>query len=229
MPDPRRDTPRTDQILADPRLREARDRLGARLVKEAVAAAQQRCRAGEIGPADVADEAVAALPARATTLRRVVNATGVLVHTNLGRAPLSRAAVDAVSTAAGDPYCAAHNAENAAHLGGVPTAKVEALSQFRASPLFTPAERAALELATAAGACPPCVTDAHFSELRKHYSEDAATEIVAVLALLGWLNRWNVTLATRLEDEALAFAMKHLAPSGWTPGIHADTMPGSTK
>ncbi|MBH0120291.1 L-seryl-tRNA(Sec) selenium transferase [Rhodococcus sp. CX] len=101
MPDPRRDTPRTDQILADPRLREARDRLGARLVKEAVAAAQQRCRAGEIGPADVADEAVAALPARATTLQRVVNATGVLVHTNLGRAPLSRAAVDAVSTAAG--------------------------------------------------------------------------------------------------------------------------------
>lgn len=135
----------------------------------------------------------------------------------------------AVSTAAGDPYCAAHNAENAAHLGGVPTAKVEALSQFRASPLFTPAERAALELASAAGACPPRVTDAHFSELRKHYSEDAATEIVAVLALLGWLNRWNVTLATRLEDGALAFAMKHLAPSGWTPGIHADTMPGSTK
>ena len=129
-----------------------------------------------------------------------------------------------VSTAAGDAYCAAHNAENAAHLAGVPGAKVEALSQFRTSPLYSPAERAALELADAAGACPPRVTDAHFTELRKHHSEDGAAEIVAVLALLGWLNRWNMTLATRIEDEALAFARKHLAASGRTPGAHADTI-----
>jgi len=129
-----------------------------------------------------------------------------------------------VSTAAGDPYCAAHNAENAAHIAGVPIAKVEALSRFQTSPLFTPAERAALEIASAAGACPASVTDAHFVELGKHYSEDAATEIVAVISLLGWLNRWNVTLATRLEDQAMAFAAKHLAPSGWTPGAHADTI-----
>jgi len=129
-----------------------------------------------------------------------------------------------VSTAAGDPYCAAHNAENAAHIAGVPIAKVEALSQFRASPLYTPAERAALELAAAAGACPPGVTDDHFARLKKYWSEDAAAEIVAVIALLGWLNRWNITLATRIEDQAMAFAQKHLAPSGWTPGTHADTI-----
>jgi uncharacterized peroxidase-related enzyme len=129
-----------------------------------------------------------------------------------------------VSTAAGDPYCAAHNAENAAHIAGVPVAKVEALSRFAESPLFSPAERAALELAAAAGACPPRVTDAHFVGLKKYYSEDAAAEIVAVISLLGWLNRWNITLATRIEDEALAFARKHLAPSGWTPGVHADTI-----
>src|SRR5262245_7623961 len=78
-----------------------------------------------------------------------------------------------VSTAAGDPYCAAHNAENAAHIAGVPLAKVEALAQFRASPLYSPAERAALELASAAGARPANVTDAHFIEIRKHYGEDA--------------------------------------------------------
>jgi uncharacterized peroxidase-related enzyme len=117
-----------------------------------------------------------------------------------------------VSRACGDSYCAAHNAENAAHIGGVALEKVEALPQFRASPLFTPAERAALELAQAAGGCPPAVTDAHFAELRKHYSEDAVVEIVSVIALLGWLNRWNMTLATPLEREAAAFARRHLAP-----------------
>ena len=116
-----------------------------------------------------------------------------------------------VSQACGDSYCAAHNAENAAHIADVPLEKVEALPRFRASPLFTPAERAALELARAAGACPPAVTDAHFSELRQHYSENAIIEIVSVIALLGWLNRWNMTLATPLEREAAAFARRHLA------------------
>jgi alkylhydroperoxidase family enzyme len=130
-----------------------------------------------------------------------------------------------VSSACGDPYSAAHNAENAAHIAHVPIGKVEALPQFRTSPLFTPAERAALGLALAAGSCPSVVTDAHFVELRKHYSEDAIIEIVAVIALLGWLSRWNATLATRLEDEALAFARRHLAPSGWAPGVHAGTPP----
>jgi len=127
-----------------------------------------------------------------------------------------------VSRACGDPYCAAHNAENAAHIAGVPLDKVEALPQFRTSPLFTPAERAALDLAQAAGGCPPTVTDAHFTELRNHYGENAIIEIVSVIALLGWLNRWNVTLATPLEAEAAAFASRHLARSGWTPGVHGE-------
>jgi len=132
-----------------------------------------------------------------------------------------------VSAAAGDPYCAAHNAENAAHIAEVAAGKIEALPQFRSSPLYTAAERAALELAHAAGSCPPRVTDEHFAELKKYYSEDAVTEIVAVISLLGWLNRWNITLATRIEGEALAFAEKHLAPSGWTPGVHADNIADS--
>ena len=61
--DPRRAVPRTDQVLADPRLRAAVERLGRDLVKQAVVAAQQRARAGELAPADVADAAVATLPA----------------------------------------------------------------------------------------------------------------------------------------------------------------------
>jgi L-seryl-tRNA(Ser) seleniumtransferase len=93
--------PRTDLLLADPRLAAAEHRLGRALVKAAVGRAQQRARDGQIGPDEVADAAVAELPAHATALTPVINATGVLVHTNLGRAPLSAAAVDAIAAAAG--------------------------------------------------------------------------------------------------------------------------------
>jgi L-seryl-tRNA(Ser) seleniumtransferase len=96
-----RTIPRTDQLLADPRMAAAQRRLGRDLVKAAIARAQQRARNAEITPGQVADAAVAELPSSAASLTPVINATGVLVHTNLGRAPLSAAARAAVATAAG--------------------------------------------------------------------------------------------------------------------------------
>ncbi|MEJ5945067.1 L-seryl-tRNA(Sec) selenium transferase [Pseudokineococcus basanitobsidens] len=93
--------PRTDAVLAAPELAEPQRRLGRALVKETVGRVQQRVRSGEVAPDDVVREVVATLPASAASLRPVLNATGVLLHTNLGRAPLSAAAVEALSAAAG--------------------------------------------------------------------------------------------------------------------------------
>jgi len=102
-PGNRRSIPRTDLLLADPRIQAAEGRLGRPLVKAAIARAQARARSAEISTDldTVADAAVAELPATAASIAGVVNATGVLVHTNLGRAPLSQAARDALAAAAG--------------------------------------------------------------------------------------------------------------------------------
>jgi L-seryl-tRNA(Ser) seleniumtransferase len=99
-PDPRRRIPRTDLVLADPLLAGAAARFGRPQVKDAVGRAQERARRGEIAPEDVVTAAAAELAA-APGLRPVINATGVVLHTNLGRAPLSAAAIDAVTAAAG--------------------------------------------------------------------------------------------------------------------------------
>ncbi|MEV5953098.1 L-seryl-tRNA(Sec) selenium transferase [Streptomyces sp. NPDC051987] len=99
--DVRRRVPRTDVLLREPRLAEAARLLGAPVVKAAVREAQERARAGRVAPQDVAGAALALLPDTACGLRPVINATGVLLHTNLGRAPLSDAARRAVAGAAG--------------------------------------------------------------------------------------------------------------------------------
>ena len=88
-------------MLAEPRVAKAAENLGRPLVKAAVTAAQERVRAGELAPQAVVDAVLDALPAAATALRPVLNATGVLLHTNLGRAPLSAAARAAIELAAG--------------------------------------------------------------------------------------------------------------------------------
>jgi len=126
------------------------------------------------------------------------------------------------SRAAGCQYCMAHTAGHALH-SGLDAAKLAAVWEYRTSPLFNAAERAALDVALAAGQVPNEVTDAMFAELRKHWNEGEVVEIVAVIALFGFLNRWNDTMATPLESEPVAVGEKHLAGMGWSVGKHART------
>ncbi|GAB2749127.1 L-seryl-tRNA(Sec) selenium transferase [Salinifilum aidingensis] len=100
MADERRRIPGTGWLLHSPELAAPIARLGRPLVKSVVQRVQQRARDGEIDPDEVLDAVHAALPRAATQLRHVVNATGVVLHTNLGRAPLSEAAVQAMGEVA---------------------------------------------------------------------------------------------------------------------------------
>lgn len=99
--DPRRQVPRTDVLLADPRLGEVSGRLGAARVKAAAVEVQQLIRDGELAPEQAVPAVLARLPPSAASLSPVLNATGVVLHTNLGRARLSDSSRQAVEMAAG--------------------------------------------------------------------------------------------------------------------------------
>ena len=124
------------------------------------------------------------------------------------------------SRSAGCQYCMAHTAEGA-HRQGIDEQKLDAVWNYQTSSLFTAAERAALDLAVAAGTVPNAVTDDMFIDLKKHWTEEQIIEIVAVIAISGFYNRWNETMATPLEDESTHFAESHLAQHGWSIGKHA--------
>ena len=124
------------------------------------------------------------------------------------------------SWAAGCQYCVAHTAHGAAKLG-IAEEKIAALPSFETSPLFDDAERAALRVARGAGQVPNGVTDAEFADLKQHYSLEQVVEIVGVIAMFGFLNRWNATLATELESSPLQFAQRALKGTGWSAGVHA--------
>jgi uncharacterized peroxidase-related enzyme len=123
------------------------------------------------------------------------------------------------SRAAGCQYCMAHTAGGALHFG-VEDEKLAAVWDYQTSPLYSPAERAALDFALAAATVPNEVTDEMFAGMRRHWSEEQIVEIVGVIALFGFLNRWNDTMATPLEDEPIQVGEKFLAPGGWSPGKH---------
>ncbi len=125
-----------------------------------------------------------------------------------------------VSRTAGCLYCQAHTGHFAHTLAGESYDRVEAVWQFETSELFSAAERAALRLARDSGGVPNGATDDHFAELGRYWSESEIVEMVCVISMFGFLNRFNDTLANELEPDAVEFSDAHLAQSGWTVGKH---------
>lgn len=124
------------------------------------------------------------------------------------------------SQAAGCRYCQAHMA-NLSSIYRASDAKIQAVWEFETSPLFSASERAALRLAYKAALIPNEASKADFDELKKYFDDDQIVEIVASIALFGYLNRWNDTMATDLETHPLAVAARSIAAVGWMPGKHA--------
>ena len=122
------------------------------------------------------------------------------------------------SVSGGCRYCQAHSAA-AANSFGIDEAKVAAVFEFETSELFSEAERAALRLARDAGIVPNATTPAHFEELSEHFSDEQIVELMASISIMGWLNRWNNTMATVLEEAPLAFASSKLN-GHWELGKH---------
>ena len=123
------------------------------------------------------------------------------------------------SRAAGCQYCEAHSLV-AARIHGIDQQKLEAIWAYQTSPLYTEAERVALDFALAAGAVPNDVNDELMSGMKEHWSEEQIVQILGAVCLYGFLNRWNDSMATDLEDSPRDLGERVLAQGGWTGGKH---------
>ena len=115
------------------------------------------------------------------------------------------------STASGCTYCESHTIHGAAK-AGIAEEKIKAIWEYETSPLFSDSERAAMRVGQGAGHAPVECTDADFDELKKYFDDNQICEIVGIIALFGFLNKWNATLATDIEANPLT-ALKRLGPN----------------
>jgi len=133
---------------------------------------------------------------------------------------LKRLVAHVASTASGCQYCKAHTTVSATR-HGVSDEKMAAIYDYATSPLFTPAERVALDFAMEAASVPNAVTDESYAALTEHWSESQIVELLGVVCMFGVFNRWNDSMATPLEELPLARADELLGDRGWAVGKHA--------
>lgn len=143
------------------------------------------------------------------------------VMANAGRvtSDLKRLIGYLASLEAGCRYCQAHTIR-AAERYGASEEKLQHIWEFRTHPAFSEAERAALEFAIAAAAVPNQVDETHKTQLREHWEDGEIVEILGVISLFGFLNRWNDSMGTRLEEPAAESGTQWLGAQGWNRGKH---------
>ena len=123
------------------------------------------------------------------------------------------------SNTAGCRYCQAHTIR-AAERYGADEEKMQNIWEFKTHPAFTDAERSALEFAYRASTIPNSVDDVVAEKLGLHWDDGEIVEILGVVALFGFLNRWNDSMGTEIENGAIESGNKYLKHAGWSPGKH---------
>ena len=121
----------------------------------------------------------------------------------------------ASSLSSGCKYCQAHTSHGAER-AGAKEEKIAEILNYTRSDYYTNQERAVLDLAFASGRTPNESNAEHFNELKKYFSDDQIIDIVSVISMFGFLNRWNDTLGTKLEDIPKDFVEEKLKPLGWS-------------
>jgi uncharacterized peroxidase-related enzyme len=121
----------------------------------------------------------------------------------------------ASSLSSGCKYCQAHTSHGAER-AGAKEEKIAEILNYTRSDYYTNQERAVLDLAFASGRTPNESNEEHFNELKKYFSDDQIIDIVSVISMFGFLNRWNDTLGTKLEDIPKDFVEEKLKPLGWS-------------
>ena len=123
------------------------------------------------------------------------------------------------SNTAGCRYCQAH-AIRAAERYGAEQEQLDNIWDYKTHPAFNDAERAALDFAMASTVIPNSVSDEISENLRKHWDDGEIVEMLGVIALFGYLNRWNDSMGTEMEDGAIESGEQYLAKKGWSVGKH---------
>ena len=123
------------------------------------------------------------------------------------------------SNAAGCRYCQAHSVR-AAERYGANQEQLENIWEYQTHDAFNEAERAALDFALTASQIPNAVDENLQTRLRDHWDDGEIVEILAVISLFGYLNRWNDSMGTILEEGAVESADKYLSKNGWNKGKH---------
>jgi len=124
------------------------------------------------------------------------------------------------SVAGGCQHCQAHGTYTL-HMMGVDADRIRDIWTFEQASEFTEAEKAALRLARDGASVPNMVEPRHFADLRRHFSDRQIVEMLAVISLAGWYNRWNNSIATVTDQESVDWARANLQSVGWTLGKHA--------
>ncbi|MEZ4778039.1 MAG: carboxymuconolactone decarboxylase family protein [Flavobacteriaceae bacterium] len=123
------------------------------------------------------------------------------------------------SNATGCRYCQAH-AIRAAERYGAEQQKLDNIWEYTTHPAFSEAERAALDFSLKASLVPNQVDEEIKKRLYQHWDEGEIVEMLGVIALFGYLNRWNDSMGTSIEEGAVESGEKYLSKHGWEKGKH---------